>query len=250
MVDVDEFKRYNDCNGHEVGNQALANVARLLTTPLRKSDIAARYGGEEFALILPSTSKMNAQVVAERSRATIERESFTGEEDLPGGRLTVSMGLATYPADAANPAELIRQADRALYVAKARGKNQVSLYGQSRRSFGRVAVMLPGTFRMLSDESHELTTVNVSEAGLMFSTDKPLQVGTMLEFTLQTDPDRQITAGGRVVHVEEGDDGTFRAAVHVTDTCNADRARLMALIRDTAADDFDVAERPRLDPGP
>jgi diguanylate cyclase (GGDEF)-like protein len=248
MVDVDDFKRYNDCNGHEVGNQALASVARVLTTSLRKSDIAARYGGEEFVLVLPSTPKTNAQFVAERSRAAMEREPFTGEEVLPGGRLTVSMGVATFPADAANPAELIREADRALYVAKARGKNQVSLYGQSRRSFGRVAVMLPGTFRVLADESHTLSTVNLSEAGLLFRTDARLQVGMILELTLQTDPERQITAAGRVVHVEVGGDGTFRTAVHVIDTPNADRARLMALIRDATVDDSCVAEPPHLDP--
>jgi diguanylate cyclase (GGDEF)-like protein len=250
MVDLDEFKRYNDCNGHEIGNQALTKVARLLTTPLRKSDIAARYGGEEFVLVLPSTPKTNAQIVAERARAAIEREPFTGEEDLPDGRLTVSMGVATFPADATNPADLIRQADRALYIAKARGKNQISLYGHSRRSFGRAAITLPGTFRMLADESHTLSTVNLSEAGLLFRTDTRLQVGTILEFTLQTDPDRQITAAGRVVHVEVGGDGTFRTAVHVTDACNADRAHLMAMVRDAAADDLRVAEPPHLDPVP
>ena len=248
MVDVDEFKRYNDCNGHEVGNQALASVARLLTTPLRKSDIAARYGGEEFVLVLPSTTKTNARLVAERSRAAIEREPFAGEEALSGGRLTVSMGVATFPADATNPAELIRQADRALYVAKARGKNQISLYGHSRRSFGRVAVTLPGTFRMLADESHTLSTVNLSEAGLLFRTGTRLRVGTILEFTLETDPDRQITAAGRVVHVEVGGDGTFRTAVHISDASNPDRARLMQLIRDAAVDDSRVADPPLLDP--
>jgi diguanylate cyclase (GGDEF)-like protein len=247
MLDVDDFKRYNDCNGHEAGNLALAGVAKLLTSVLRKGDFAARYGGEEFALILPSTPKTNAHLVAERTRASVEQRHFVGEESLTEGRLTLSAGIATFPADAVDAAELIRHADRALYVAKARGKNQVSLYGQSRRSFGRLSLTVPGTFRILADESHTLTTVNLSEAGLLFRTDMEMRVGTILELNVQTDPDRQITATGRVVHVENGGDGTFRTAAHITDASNADRAHLMNLIRDSGTKEFAIVEPPDLD---
>jgi diguanylate cyclase (GGDEF)-like protein len=250
MLDVDEFKRYNDYNGHESGNRALTGVAKLLTSVLRKSDFAARYGGEEFALILPSTTKTDAHLVAERARGTVEQCHFAGEESLTEGRLTVSAGVATFPADAADAGELIRHADRALYVAKARGKNQVSLYGQSRRSFGRIELTMPGTFRILSDESHTLTTVNLSEAGLLFRTDVKLRIGTILEFTVQTDPDRQVTATGRVVHVENGGDGTYRTAAHITDASNADRARLMNLIRETGTGEFAIVEPPNVDLAP
>jgi len=233
MIDVDHFKSYNDANGHEAGNKALEIVASLLGGALRKSDVAARYGGEEFALILPATPKSNAHLVAQRTREAIEQQQFENEDGLPGGGLTVSLGVATFPADAADPTELVRHADRALYVAKAAGRNQVVLYGQSRRSFGRADVQMPGTFRTLSGECSALTTVNVSEAGILFRTETRLQIGSLVEFTVDVDPDRRITASGRIVHVENAGDGTYRTALHITDARNADRARLMRLVRES-----------------
>ncbi len=113
MIDVDDFKHYNDHNGHEAGNVALREVARLLTTTLHKADIASRYGGEEFALILPSMSKRDAQLATERIRAKIEEHSFSNEHLQPGGTLTVTMGPVTFPGDARGAGKLIRCADRA-----------------------------------------------------------------------------------------------------------------------------------------
>ncbi len=226
MVDVDNFKSYNDSNGHEAGNQALVKVAELLTGLLRKTDIPARYGGEEFALILPATPKTSAQLVAERTRESIERQAFVEGEVEASGNLTVSMGVATFPADAADTGELVRHADRALYVAKSRGRNQVALYGESRRSFGRVNVTISGSFRILTPDSHAMTTVNLSESGVMFRTDQELPVGTVIEFKMQfPDSLQPITASGRIVHVEERE-GQFLTAVHITDARNADRAAL------------------------
>jgi len=237
MIDVDNFKCYNDANGHEAGNKALEIVAGLLGGALRRSDVAARYGGEEFALILPSTPKNNAHLVAERTREVIEQQPFENEAVLPGGSLTVSVGVATFPADGDDPTELVRHADRALYVAKAAGRNQVVLYGQSRRSYGRADVRMPGIFRTLSGECSSLTTVNVSEAGMLFHTQKKLQVGSLVEFTVEVDPERRITASGRIVHVENAGDGTYRTALHITEARNADRARLMRLVRESEAAD-------------
>ena len=247
MIDVDDFKSYNDANGHEAGNQALEIVAGVLEGALRKSDVAARYGGEEFALILPSTPKSNAQLVAERTREAIEQQQFENEDVLPGGGLTVSLGVATFPADAADPPELVRHADRALYVAKAAGRNQVVLYGQSHRSYGRADVQMSGTFRTLTGECSTLTTVNVSEAGILFRTEKQLQAGSLVELSVDIDAERRITASGRIVHVEDAGDGTYRTALHITEARNADRARLMRLVRESAVADFpstDASSKP------
>jgi len=231
MIDVDNFKAYNDGHGHEAGNQALVAVAKLLTGLLRKTDIPARYGGEEFALILPATPKISAHLVAERTRESVERHVFADEEPEPGCDLTVSMGIATFPADAADTGELVRRADRALYVAKSQGKNQVVLYGESRRSFGRVNVAIPGDFRILTSDSHAMTTVNVSESGVMFRTDRELPVGTVIEFKMNPPGSRDpITASGRIVHIDE-QDGQFLTAVHITDTRNPDRAALGKLVQ-------------------
>jgi diguanylate cyclase (GGDEF)-like protein len=244
MIDVDHFKNYNDGNGHEDGNQALREVASLITGSLRKTDFAARYGGDEFALILPATPKTSAQLIAERTREIVDRHEFVNQDALSGGELTISVGVATLPADAADANELVRHADRALYLAKAAGKNQVRLYGQSRRSFGRVNVTMPGAFRMLADETHTLSTINLSEGGLLFRTDQELPAGAMVEFTVTTDADRQITASGRVVHVEEDGDGAYRIAVCLVDAQSTDRARLLRLIRQAAVSDLPLDDGP------
>ncbi|MBI4168632.1 MAG: GGDEF domain-containing protein, partial [Acidobacteria bacterium] len=144
MIDIDNFKHYNDRFGHDAGNRVLAAIAGLLRQSLRQADVPARYGGEEFALILPATQKTAACEVAERTREQIERHPFPRGQGGAAVSLTVSMGIATYPADAQDPDELVRRSDSALYYAKSRGKNQVHLYGESRRSYQRISAALQG----------------------------------------------------------------------------------------------------------
>jgi diguanylate cyclase (GGDEF)-like protein len=232
MVDIDNFKAYNDRNGHEVGNEALAIIAGLLKQSLRQGDVAARYGGEEFVLILPMTSKTNALTVAERARELIEQHGFRKEKSQPGGTLTVSIGIATFPADAREVRELVRQADRAMYVAKANGKNQVQLYGQSRRSFRRISANLAGEYRVLVAESHPLTTVNLSERGVRFQSERPLPVGALIDFRLKVPGAGQpVAACGRVVHVKEMPDGSYQAALRITDMESVDQDALLGYLR-------------------
>jgi len=137
FFDLDYFKNYNDTNGHINGDQALIKVAEILRNSMRKSDvvarvrktdIVARYGGEEFVVLLPETSKDGAKVMAERLRKVIESQEFTGEDKLPGGKLTISAGIASFPDDASTRTELIEKADQACYHAKASGRNTVCLY--------------------------------------------------------------------------------------------------------------------------
>ncbi len=123
FADVDHFKRYNDLHGHQAGDQALAVIAEILLRCVRKSDFIARYGGEEFVILLPETSRDNARVVAERVRGSIEGHPFPGRETQPGGALTVSIGLSSFPEDGLQPVDLIRRADAALYSAKRGGGN-------------------------------------------------------------------------------------------------------------------------------
>jgi len=125
MVDIDDFKKYNDRNGHQAGDEALRRLAAVLTAESRSSDHVARYGGEEFAVVLCQTGKKGAAVYAERVRSTLSKTEFYSQEDQPTGRLTVSMGLAGYPQDATSKEDLIRQADQALYKAKRSGKDQL-----------------------------------------------------------------------------------------------------------------------------
>jgi diguanylate cyclase (GGDEF)-like protein len=120
LVDLDHFKQINDIRGHEHGDMALATVGRTISSTLRASDFAARYGGEEFLILLPDTDRAAARDVAEKLRAAI-----AGAETSGVGAVTASFGVAALPADASEPEQLIRKADRALYAAKAAGRNRV-----------------------------------------------------------------------------------------------------------------------------
>jgi diguanylate cyclase (GGDEF)-like protein len=122
LIDVDKFKDYNDSFGHPAGDVVLKEVARLLRTRVRPSDLVARYGGEEFAIILATTGRDSAQTVAESLRSTIEQGTF------PNRAVTVSAGVATLGERRADPAALLQAADDALYEAKRSGRNRVVAY--------------------------------------------------------------------------------------------------------------------------
>jgi len=128
MIDVDDFKRYNDVNGHPAGDKLLRQLSQLLKEHTRETDHVARYGGEEFVIVLTETDKSGAGKFAGRLVQSIERTQFDHEESQRTGRITVSIGVATYPEDAVSKAELIERADVALYKAKAGGKNQACVY--------------------------------------------------------------------------------------------------------------------------
>jgi len=235
MVDIDDFKQFNDTNGHEAGNQALAEVARLLIESLRKIDVAARYGGEEFAIILPSTSKSSAIKIAERARRRIEGHAFRHGADQPGGRLTVSMGVASHPADSSDATDLVSHADSALYVSKTLGKNQVHPYSQSRRSFRRVDAALEGRFAAVSDKVHPLRTINLGPAGVLFKTGQRVSSGTVLQLHLSLPGSvHEIELTGEVIRVAEKR-GHFETALRFLHMPPADRSLLNDFIEASGA---------------
>jgi diguanylate cyclase (GGDEF)-like protein len=153
MVDIDDFKHFNDRFGHPAGDLVLAEVGRILATQIRTGvDIASRYGGEEFTIVLPNTARDGAQVVGARLarqlsalpgappahgdgavrvgesiRVSVSRATLPGVDD--GTRITVSVGVACFPGAAGGPGELVRNADKALYLAKRLGKNRVEVFG-------------------------------------------------------------------------------------------------------------------------
>ena len=127
MVDVDNFKAYNDANGHLGGDECLKRVATAVASEMRANDLVARYGGEEFAVILPNQSLKGAASVAERIRTRVEQLQVPNRL-APGQHVTVSIGAATALASAENSAsELVATADAALYRAKHMGRNRISL---------------------------------------------------------------------------------------------------------------------------
>ncbi len=122
MIDVDNLKAYNDRHGHLRGSFLLRELAGLFAEHVRSFDLVAKYGGDEFTLILPQTDRDGALVAGERMRTAVEAHTFPLA---PRGAITVSLGVATYPVDASDPTSLLQASDRALYLAKQRGKNRV-----------------------------------------------------------------------------------------------------------------------------
>ncbi|KAA0546076.1 diguanylate cyclase [Bacillus sp. BGMRC 2118] len=126
LLDIDFFKHFNDTNGHLLGNEILIEMATVIKKSIRKSDMAFRFGGEEFVVLLPDTVKVEAVEIAERIRKNVEDTKFPSEEHQPGGRLTVSVGVASSAGNTGKlPYDLFDIADKALYEAKDKGKNRV-----------------------------------------------------------------------------------------------------------------------------
>lgn len=125
MLDIDDFKIYNDALGHQAGDKILKELATLLKNQSRKMDHVCRYGGEEFTVILPQTDKKEALLIAERLREDIEKYVFVHEEILPQKKLTISLGIASCPEDGQTSSDLITTSDKLLYQAKNKGKNIV-----------------------------------------------------------------------------------------------------------------------------
>ena len=130
MIDIDNFKHYNDTHGHPAGDKVLLQVAEILSDKARQSDIVARYGGEEFAILCHS-SLTDTVGVAERLLLDIDAAEFWGQEQQPllkgqsEGSLTICLGVAAFGPSMKDPGELVELADKKLYQAKKAGRNRV-----------------------------------------------------------------------------------------------------------------------------
>ena len=128
MIDIDDFKAYNDKNGHQAGDLALQITAHCLKSALRSADVASRYGGEEFCILLPQTAVAEAGTIAERIRQRVRTADFPNGMTQPLGRVTVSIGVSTLSSFVNTAETIIAAADRALYQAKHMGKDRVVFY--------------------------------------------------------------------------------------------------------------------------
>ena len=121
IIDIDNFKKYNDTHGHVEGDKVLHNVAQLLVTLTRDTDTVFRYGGEEFTVIMPQTPNQEAQIVGQRLIEGVRRQSS----------ITISIGLSTFPDDTHVKEVLVVKADKALYRAKRLGRDQLCVYDKN-----------------------------------------------------------------------------------------------------------------------
>ena len=132
MMDIDHFKSVNDTYGHAVGDVTLKHVAKIIQKEIREYDIPSRYGGEEFSIILPYTEIKEAEKVAERLRASIEKSKINIKEfDIEGVEeisVTISLGINSFDEKLEDPSMLYKNADKALYLAKETGRNKVVVY--------------------------------------------------------------------------------------------------------------------------
>jgi two-component system cell cycle response regulator len=132
LTDIDHFKKINDSYGHPTGDEVLRRVAAILNASARKIDIVARYGGEEFAIVLESTDRIGARNLAERIRGEIEQQSFQSAKGPFSA--TLSLGVASFPEDATQKAEIIARADQSLYAAKHGGRNRTVCYADTAKT--------------------------------------------------------------------------------------------------------------------
>jgi diguanylate cyclase (GGDEF)-like protein len=137
MMDLDHFKEVNDTYGHLAGSETLEEVGVVIKGSLRAGDVGARFGGEEFAAFLLDADYAQGMVAAERVRAAIEKHEFPAtrrgsDEEPRTHRMTISVGVASFPNDASDPIQLVEKADSALYRAKRSGRNRVCPYSQEK----------------------------------------------------------------------------------------------------------------------
>jgi diguanylate cyclase (GGDEF)-like protein len=128
LTDIDHFKSVNDTYGHPMGDQVLKGVARIIKDMARDTDVVARYGGEEFAIVMPETDAKGAHVIAERIREAVMAEVF--QTDQGPLRVTLSLGIATFPDSATDKQALVDLSDQCLYFAKRHGRNQTVTVAQ------------------------------------------------------------------------------------------------------------------------
>jgi diguanylate cyclase (GGDEF)-like protein len=128
LFDIDNFKHYNDTNGHDEGDKLLRELSEIVRTVTRKNSVIVRYGGEEFIVMLPGITKEDALIYAERLREKIAEYPFMHRENQPLGCVSISGGVASFPIDGDSIYKVIQLADMSLYKAKSEGRNRVIMH--------------------------------------------------------------------------------------------------------------------------
>lgn len=231
MLDLDHFKEFNDAYGHSAGDQALRDVAAMLTQSARLYDRVMRYGGEEFAIILPQTSADEACAVAERVRATVcgHVVRYDGQNLEP---VTVSIGLACYPVDGLDMASLVRNADGALYEAKAL-RNTVRRYHDAKRRHPRYVLSDPLPLTLHGPHGDELAAdaMDVSFGGLRCRAAAPVPPQTKLRMVLADATHQvQLPLIAEVRRLTRGRDGEYQLGLSFRLDSVEDQMRLVSLL--------------------
>ena len=220
LFDVDDFKAVNDTHGHSEGDRILVGVADAIRECIRDSDVGARWGGEEFSVLMPEAARAGGGLVAERVRASVE-DRFTTEG------VTLSGGLASFPEHGADEDSLFQFADRALYRAKAEGKNRISAEPRERREGMRNERQIPLTVEREGDRpcALETETVNTSEGGLAFRHGRVVRIAEEIVGKVHVGTETA-SFRGRVTHVDRITDDQYDIGVAFTEVDPATRRML------------------------
>jgi diguanylate cyclase (GGDEF)-like protein len=237
MMDIDNFKDFNDTHGHPSGDQALWEVAQQLKLTGRNIDHLTRYGGEEFAVILPRSSRDQALIAAERFREVIEQHCFLDRDDL---HLTISGGVATFPQDAADGLQLLEKADQALYMAKREGRNRIVSIARDRRQHTRFSLKIQMDYRLFGRENglHQGRTKNISAGGLMGEIHESVDTGEKIGFRFAVhDGGPELDLNGECVRVtaDSEDPGLINIGVRFDFDNSAQEAAVVNFIDEMRA---------------
>lgn len=214
MIDIDDFKKYNDSYGHMEGNDVLKRIANLLKKLLRSTDVIIRFGGEEFLVILPQIAKKQALLVADKIRSKVSELRFKSS-------ITISGGVATYLSDTkSNENTLIRLADLALYRAKYEGKNRICNYPKERRSFKRIPLNESIKVKIKCIPTNKALKPignirNISFGGISIYQNKKLKNGDMVEGNLMRKK-QKLPFQGEVIWVSKIEEELFELGIKFT----------------------------------
>ena len=235
FFDLDDFKKINDTFGHLAGDETLKHVARIIMSELRTIDIAVRYGGEEIVVVLPETGKNAAFVVGERIRERVENSKLDYKgQDIS---LTISGGLASFPIDATDTENLIKNSDTAVYKAKESGKNNIVIFSEHKRRYIRVdfiaAIQVHVVGLNFKVGTLETTSKNLSAGGILFESEFPIDIDTKVQLQIPIDTaEEPLVVAGDVVRIEKSNASKYDIGISFLGVDNAARNVLSRCIRE------------------
>lgn len=251
LLDLDNFKAFNDSHGHSAGDAALAQLAALMRRGARGYDHVVRYGGEEFALILPQSRQHDAVAVAERIREEAARTPILYEGRLLGP-VTVSAGAAIFPQDALDMETLVHRADEALFEAKAL-RNAVRMFRDAKRQHPRFPLSDPLSVQVVSGDLtlDEARSLDVSFGGMLVEASSRLPENTPLSVVL-SDPGKglRLPIQATVRRVSSPDGGTFHLGLSFNLDSLEDQKTLLSLIENRALPSGHSPAHTPLNPAP